>query len=562
MKILPRILSFLLAFLLMALPCLAENPPMAGRRPLAPKADPLYARSISLSPRAKTLYWSESNPVTYQLTVGTRPFSPPRLAEGGNPVIWESENENVATVDQNGNVTPVGMGTTRIRASVQARTRTLRVSCRIRVRGIPVRSITITPNHLDLDLSNKLRNSSAQLTANVLPKNASCTRVTWSSSDENVATVDRITGLVKARSKGNCEVTATDAITKKKTAFVQVCCIDGDDLVPVVFTAGGDLVLGGDKKKKTDRRFADFVQGNWDYVLYNLRDLLRNDDFSIFNLEGPLAGGGTPRKPSRKFNFYGKPEYAKILTAGSVEVANVVNNHAHDYGTKPQTLRALNNEKVKISDERIKSEDNIITIRKDGKSVRVGFIGFFGPVSSSYISSRIRQARLNTSLPIDMLVVSFHFCDAREHSHVVYGSQIRQARAAVDAGAAVVLGHHTHVPSGIEVYKGVYIYYGLGSTQSSGKDFGLRDIYNTFLARQTIWCDPDIDFTLCDVPTLYPICPTGPLEKEGKKVNNCQPIFLQRGDPRFDYVLEEVIKKYSRGKLKEGVDFVYKAHPQ
>ena len=447
MKILSRILSFLLAFLLMALPCLAENLPMAGRRPLAPKADPLYARSISLSPRAKTLYWSESNPVTYQLTVGTRPFSPPRLAEGGNPVIWESENENVATVDQNGKVTPVGMGTTRISASVEARTRTLKVSCRIRVRGIPVRSITITPNHLDLDLSNKLRNSSAQLTANVLPKNASCTRVTWSSSDENVATVDKITGLVEARSKGNCTVTATDAITKKKTAFVQVCCIDGDDLVPVVFTAGGDLVLGGDKKKKTDRRFADFVQGNWDYVLYNLRDLLINDDFSIFNLEGPLAGGGTPRKPSRKFNFYGKPEYAKILTAGSVEVANVVNNHAHDYGTKPQTLRALNNEKVKISDARIKSEDNILTIRKDGKSVRVGFIGFFGPVSSSYISSRIRQARLNKSLPIDMLVASFHFCDAREHSHVVYGSQIRQARAAVDAGAAVVLGHTPTSPA-------------------------------------------------------------------------------------------------------------------
>lgn len=36
MKILSRILSFLLAFLLMALPCLAENLPMAGRRPLAP----------------------------------------------------------------------------------------------------------------------------------------------------------------------------------------------------------------------------------------------------------------------------------------------------------------------------------------------------------------------------------------------------------------------------------------------------------------------------------------------------------------------------------------------
>jgi hypothetical protein len=551
MKILSRILSFLLAFLLMALPCLAENPPMAGRRPLAPKADPLYARSISLSPRAKTLYLAEEpGTVKLQLTAKTSP-DPQLLADGGNPIIWESENEAVATVDQNGEVTAVGMGTTRIRASVEARTRTLRVSCRIRVRAVPVRFITITPNYLNLDLSGE---DSAQLTANVLPANATCKKVTWESSDDRIATVEN--GLVKAKRKGLCTITATDVMTRKKKASIQVRCIKRSDMVPVVFTAGGDLVLGGDKKKRTDQHFANCIKGedgqpDYGYVLRNLKPLLETDDFSIFNLEGPLAGGRAPRKPQRRFNFYGKPEYARILAEGSVEVANVVNNHAHDYGTKRQTLAALKKYNRIISDEQIGSDANVLTT-EDG--VRVGFIGFFGPVGSYTISSRVKTAKSRC----DVLVASFHFCDAVEHSHAVRSSQIRQARAAVNAGAAVVLGHHTHVPSGIEVYRGVYIYYGLGSTQSSGRSFGRGKKFSTFLTRQTILFDPDTQYTLCEVPTLYPICPrsTPPNEE-----NNSQPIFLQEGDERFDYVLG-VVNRYSRGNLKEGVDFVYKAYRQ
>lgn len=248
MKILSRILSFLLAFLLMALPCLAENPPMAGRRPLAPKADPLYAKAIRLRPRYKTLYLAEEpNSVKFPLTVDTIPERQ-LLAEGGNPVIWESENEAVATVDENGVITAVGMGTTRIRASVQARTRVLRVFCRVRVRAVPVRSISINPNHLNLDLSNELSSSSAQLTAKVLPENASCKKVIWESSNDSIATVEN--GLVKAKGKGFCTITATDVMTRKKTASTNVCCFKRNEMIEVVFTAGGDLVLGGDKKKE------------------------------------------------------------------------------------------------------------------------------------------------------------------------------------------------------------------------------------------------------------------------------------------------------------------------
>lgn len=547
MKILSRILIVLLAFLLMVPPCPAESfspiSPGTNTGPsLVSRTDMVYANAIGLRPRSCTLYWWESKPGKCQLTLRTIPDLA-QLTEGGNPVTWESKNEQVAKVTKaDGNIVEVtaqGIGTTQIYARVQGRSRMLSVSCRVRVKGIPVRSITLNTDHLDFDLSKKGSGLSAQLKANVLPKNASSTRVIWSSSDDNVATVDQ-TGLVQAEGRGVCTITAADAMGGKKKATVKVRCIDPDKMVPVVFTAGGDLVLGGDKRKGTDRRFAELVKKDYGYVLRNLQSLLSNDDFSIFNLEGPLVGGGSPRKPSRSFNFYGKPEYVNILRQGSVEVVNVVNNHINDYGTKGQTLSILRRtgKPIVISDEQIKSEANVMTVTKEGEDVRVGFIGFFGPVSTRAVSSRIKKAKSKCNV----LVASFHFCDAKEHSHLVYGSQIRQARAAVDAGATVVLGHHTHVPSGIELYKGVYIYYGLGSTQSSGKNFGRRDIYNTFLTRQTIRWDPYTDYTLCEVPTIYPICPTGaPVTEE----NNCQPIFLGPGDDRYRYVLD-VLDKYSR----------------
>ena len=57
------------------------------------------------------------------------------------------------------------------------------------------------------------------------------------------------------------------------------------------------------------------------------------------------------------------------------------------------------------------------------------------------------------------------------------------AHAAIDAGADVILGHHPHVPRGIEVYKEKVIIYSLGNLI-----FGHNHDYwmNNYLARLTI----------------------------------------------------------------------------
>ncbi|NLI74781.1 MAG: Ig-like domain-containing protein [Euryarchaeota archaeon] len=64
-------------------------------------------------------------------------------------------------------------------------------------------SVSLDKANADMHIDEEL-----QLTATVLPENASCKVVTWSSSNESVATVD-VTGNVTAHSEGTAIITAT-----------------------------------------------------------------------------------------------------------------------------------------------------------------------------------------------------------------------------------------------------------------------------------------------------------------------------------------------------------------
>lgn len=61
----------------------------------------------------------------------------------------------------------------------------------------------------------------------------------------------------------------------------------------------------------------------------------------------------------------------------------------------------------------------------------------------------------------DLIILSYHWGIERECEQNVTQENI--ARYAIDNGADLILGHHPHVPQGIENYKGKYIAYSLGN---------------------------------------------------------------------------------------------------
>ena len=136
---------------------------------------------------------------TYKLTATVLPEN----TTDSKNVSWSSNNEAVATVDANGNVTAKRAGTAVITATS---TNGKSAGCTVTVSK---KEIPITEISLDKSSATLTEGDTATLTATVLPENTTYSKdVSWSSSNVAVATVD-LMGKVTAKSAGTAIITAT-----------------------------------------------------------------------------------------------------------------------------------------------------------------------------------------------------------------------------------------------------------------------------------------------------------------------------------------------------------------
>lgn len=133
-------------------------------------------------------------------------------------VEWNSSDLSVATVDENGNITALTEGEAKISAKVSNVT----ALCALTVVPVAVESVTLNETVKKMDL-----NTTLQLVATVLPENATYKDVTWTSSDETIATVDN-NGLVTTRNTGNVVITATSG---DKVATCSIVIVGEDPLL-------------------------------------------------------------------------------------------------------------------------------------------------------------------------------------------------------------------------------------------------------------------------------------------------------------------------------------------
>lgn len=115
-------------------------------------------------------------------------------------VTWSSDNKSVATVSSKGVVTAVANGTAVITCTTK---NGLTATCLVTVKVIPVTSVTLTPQALQMQVG-----AVYNLSAKVYPTNATNRKVTWTSTNPNVATVSS-SGKVTAKGKGSCQIVVT-----------------------------------------------------------------------------------------------------------------------------------------------------------------------------------------------------------------------------------------------------------------------------------------------------------------------------------------------------------------
>jgi uncharacterized protein YjdB len=117
-------------------------------------------------------------------------------------IIWASDNPAIAEVDESGKVTAIAPGTARITAATTDGSN-LSATCTVTVEPAYVAVTGVT---LNKTIAYIPVNGTDQLTASIIPEDATTQDVTWISSNSAIATVST-TGLVKALKPGTALIT-------------------------------------------------------------------------------------------------------------------------------------------------------------------------------------------------------------------------------------------------------------------------------------------------------------------------------------------------------------------
>lgn len=131
-------------------------------------------------------------------------------------MAWTSSNTEIATVDEEGNVSALKPGTTTITATTTDGTN-ISASATLTVKQVvPVESLNLTSLGYDLNIGDK-----GTIKCELVPADATADLLTWSSSDESIVTVDS-KGEVTGVGYGTAVITATSSNGKSASVNITV----------------------------------------------------------------------------------------------------------------------------------------------------------------------------------------------------------------------------------------------------------------------------------------------------------------------------------------------------
>ncbi|MDB4909644.1 MAG: Ig domain protein group 2 domain protein [Gemmatimonadetes bacterium] len=156
--------------------------------------DPAPVGRVTVNPSTQTI--TDGGSVAFAATLKDQQGHPLT----GRTVSWDSSDQSVATIDNTGNATSAGPGTTTITATSEGKSGT----ASLQVDPVAVTSVVVTPA---FDTTNV--GSTVQLSASIQETNAGHGHtITWSSADNNIASVDS-RGRVRGVAPGDVMITAT-----------------------------------------------------------------------------------------------------------------------------------------------------------------------------------------------------------------------------------------------------------------------------------------------------------------------------------------------------------------
>ncbi|MCU0584330.1 MAG: CapA family protein [Syntrophales bacterium] len=220
------------------------------------------------------------------------------------------------------------------------------------------------------------------------------------------------------------------------------------------------------------RAFDGIVARSPESVYGDLLPVLRKADLRIVNLECALSDGGSPVWKSGSV-FKGRPEHIKGLTAVPFEVVTLANNHVFDYGPEAfnETLKLLDENAIRSVGAGMSPDEARRPLILEVNGVRIGIVNFSegedltaavsGPGVSGWDVDAVVESVRAIRPGIDIILVICHGGVEYIPFPPPYLAEAFGRVAA--AGADLIVGHHAHVPQGVQFVNGVPICYSLGN---------------------------------------------------------------------------------------------------
>jgi poly-gamma-glutamate capsule biosynthesis protein CapA/YwtB (metallophosphatase superfamily) len=271
----------------------------------------------------------------------------------------------------------------------------------------------------------------------------------------------------KTATAANSTLTTRPDTIKTVLESVQVDKINADKDGTATLLFGGDVAL--------TKNYTELVKDDQKWAFAGLEES-RLADLSIVNLEAPFTTA-TDSKQAEPFKV--DPAQVEVLKNGGIDVVNLANNRIMDYGGigLDDTLKTLNQAGIRHfgagRDEKEARRPEILEV--DGQ--RVAYLGYYGSETQAATASQPginqkRNDRIAADIQairnqVDWVIVNFHW--GEEISKYPNDAQMELARFSIDQGADLVVGHHSSILQGAELYKGRPIVYSLGNFIFGGK---------------------------------------------------------------------------------------------
>jgi poly-gamma-glutamate capsule biosynthesis protein CapA/YwtB (metallophosphatase superfamily) len=235
----------------------------------------------------------------------------------------------------------------------------------------------------------------------------------------------------------------------------------------------GDISLGWEVGRRIVRHGLDpfkYVEGYFDQA-----------DLVMGNLECVISTS-KDRWPDKTIHLRAPLASADTLTTAGFDVLNVANNHALDFGVSgfEDTLARLDERQIGHVGGGTNYDAAHAPLIVEVNGLRIAFLGYVLPFWSlthfrtgmwaahadtpglamgkpAVVAADVAAARVQA----DIVIVTFH--GGAEYHHRPTRQARMFAKAAIDAGATLVVGHHPHVLQGYRAAGGSLIAYSMGN---------------------------------------------------------------------------------------------------